>query len=303
MKNLFVFVTFLALSAAAGAGEKKIITSDGVELYVKVEGTGTPLLYLHGGPGSGSHWFEEFFGDFMEKQFTMIYLDQRGVGRSGNPKDGNFSMDRMVRDFEETREQLGYESWLTLGHSFGGVLQMGYAARKPQSVKGMIMVNCTLNITESACTSWAPKALEFLGETYGSCETDTLTVPERMANLAFRLREKGIFWKMAYQNQANEAVMDRTYDAIENFNFTFSNHVMSSINEYFRDFKPLAGKMHQPVLFYYGTRDWMVGPEHYKTVNFPNQMLWSNDGGHMPFLERKEDLEKAIVAYKRLNGF
>ena len=36
------------------AQEQKITTSDGVDLYVKVKGEGTPLLYLHGGPGSES---------------------------------------------------------------------------------------------------------------------------------------------------------------------------------------------------------------------------------------------------------
>lgn len=298
MKKILILIAVVGFSSALWAEEKRITTTDGVELYVKVEGKGVPLLYLHGGPGSGSHWFEEWMGDFMEQHFTMIYLDQRGVGRSASPKDGNFSMDRMVQDFEEIREILGYDSWLTLGHSFGGVLQMGYTERKPAAIKGMIMINCTMNITESACTSWAPKASEFLGKTYEGCKIDSLTVPERMSNLAYRLREKGIFWKMGYQVQENEAVMDKTYEAIENFNFDFSNHAMSSMNEYFNDFKPLAGKMQQPVLFYYGTQDWMVGPDHYKTVSFPNQMLWSNDGGHLPFLENRENLEAAIISYK-----
>lgn len=96
MKRVLILIAFFALQINVWAGEKKFITSDGVELYVKVEGQGTPLLYLHGGPGSESHWFEEFMGDFMEQHFTMIYLDPRRVGRSGTPKDGNFRMDRMV---------------------------------------------------------------------------------------------------------------------------------------------------------------------------------------------------------------
>jgi len=102
-----------------------------VDLYENVKGKGTPCLNIHGGPGSGSYWHEKFAGDSLEQHFQMIYLDQRGVGRSTSPNDQNYSLDRMVKDFEEVRILLGIEQWLTLGHSFGGLLQMGYVISKP----------------------------------------------------------------------------------------------------------------------------------------------------------------------------
>src|SRR5690606_1601658 len=111
----YTLLLLLFLGNLLLAQEQRIVTTDGVELYVKVEGKGTPLLYVHGGPGSGSFWLEECFGDFLEENFTVIYLDQRGVGRSTSPDDGNFTMDRVTLDFEEVRQALGYEQWLTLG--------------------------------------------------------------------------------------------------------------------------------------------------------------------------------------------
>ena len=78
----------LFLAGWLGAREMKIVTSDSVCLYVNVRGIGTPCLYLHGGPGSGSLWLEEFMGDYLEKNFQMVYLDQRGVGRSSSPVNG-----------------------------------------------------------------------------------------------------------------------------------------------------------------------------------------------------------------------
>lgn len=89
------------------AQENEFITSDGVRLNVKVKGEGTPCLYIHGGPGAGSYWLEHFFGDFLEQHFQMIYKDQRGVGRLTSPNDQNFSLKRMVQDFEEVRTHLG----------------------------------------------------------------------------------------------------------------------------------------------------------------------------------------------------
>lgn len=300
IKHLF-FIALFAFGLSLQAGEKIITTSDGVKLYVNVKGEGLPLLYIHGGPGSGSKWFEEFSGDFMEQHFTIIYLDQRGVGRSGSPEDGNYSMDRMVQDFEEVREALGISSWLTLGHSFGGILQMGYAERFPEAHKGMLMVNCTLDLLQSSCESWLPKAAEILGETF-SCK-DTVAMPwEMMNHYGNRLREKNLFWQMAYADPGNEEIMNKTYESISNFNYDLGNAVMNN-EEYFENYKILASGIEFPVLYFYGSKDWMVGPDHYKNLQFPNLLLWESEVGHMPFLEAKEDLQEAILTYKLHNGF
>lgn len=296
MKKLFLAIVFLSLGYIAKAEEKQITTSDGVNLYVKVEGKGIPCLYIHGGPGSGSYWFEKFFGDFMEDHFTVIYLDQRGVGRSGSPENGDYSMERMAKDFEEVREALGYDQWLTLGHSFGGILQMGYAELYPEAQKGMMMIDCTLYLNDSFCQSWAPKASEFLGESYVGCENDTLPLMERMGDLGNRLREKDLFWKMAYTKKENQAIMDSTYQKFENWNYDFGNAALS-IDDYWKNYLPDTKSIEIPVLFFHGSQDWMVGPDHHKKVKFPNMISVEFNSGHIPFQENKEDLEKAILAY------
>lgn len=284
------------------AEEKRIQTSDGVELYVKIEGKGYPCLYIHGGPGSGSYWFEKFFGDFMEEHFTMIYLDQRGVGRSSSPENGDFSMERMTQDFEEIRKALGFDRWLSLGHSFGGILQMGYAENYPQSQEGMMMINNTLYLNDSFCKSWAPKASEFLGEEYAGCEKDSLAITERLGYLVTKLKEKDLFWKMAYAEKENEAIMNATYSGFENWNYDFGNAAWN-YEAYKKNYLPAASKTEIPVLFFYGTTDWMVGPEHYKQVSFPNMLLWESKGGHLPFQENRDELEKAILSYSEKYQF
>ena len=297
MKKLFLLVFLTCMVVQAQGEEKRITTSDGVELFVKIEGQGKPCLYLHGGPGSGSYWFEKFFGDFMEENFTMIYLDQRGVGRSGSAENKDYSMERMTKDFEEVREALGYEKWFTIGHSFGGLLQMGYAEYFPEAQEGMIMVNNTLYLNDSFCKSWAPKASEFLGEEYIGCEKDSLPLMQRMNYLGNKLREKDLFWKMAYSEKENEAIMNSTYSEFENWNYDFGNYAFN-YDEYWKNYLPATENINIPVLFFYGTTDWMVGPDHYKNVKFPKMLLWESETGHLPFQENKADLKKAILAYK-----
>ncbi len=111
-------------------------TSDGVDLYVEVRGKGTPCLYVHGGPASGSYWARKFAGDVLEKHFRMIYLDQRGACRSSSPQNGDFSMNRLVEDFEEVRKALSIDRWLTMGHSFGGLTTYLTQAIEPLRVQG-----------------------------------------------------------------------------------------------------------------------------------------------------------------------
>lgn len=132
----------------------------------------------------------------------MVYLDQRGVGRSSSPEDRNYSLNRMIQDFEEVREALGIKEWLTLGHSFGGILQMAYVEKYSQSVKGMIMINCTLNMKESFCNSWIPKAAEFAGVSYTLPQTDSPdAILNRMMDVSKAMDEKMVRWKMAFSSQ------------------------------------------------------------------------------------------------------
>lgn len=303
MKTSLLIFIFVLFTLPSRSEERFITTSDGVQLYVKIEGSGEPCLYLHGGPGSGSYWVEKFFGEQLQQQFTMIYLDQRGVGRSSSPKDNNYSLERMALDFEEVRQALGYESWITLGHSFGGILQMGYLEYYPQSSKGLIMVNCTLDISESFCESWSPKAAEFLGiKDLPGCANDTLPLMDRMQSHIYELKQKDIFWKMGFGTKEAETLLDATYSEIPNWNFDFGNAAFS-YDDYWKDFKPATAGVTVPVLFYYGTKDWMVGPQHYKGMKFPNMLLWKNEGGHIPFMENKQDLVKAIITYRAEYNF
>lgn len=276
------------------ANEKYITTTDGVKLYVNVKGKGPACLCIHGGPGSGSYWMEEFFGDSLEKHFTMIYLDQRGVGRSSSPADGNYSMNRMVRDFEEVRKSLEIEQWLTIGHSFGGLLQMGYVSAYPEAISGMLFINCSLSLNDSFGESWLPKAIEFAeNDVPEICLDNSKSVFERMLAIMPVLNEKGNMWKIFFDSEENHQKMNATYAHFSEWNSDFSEKAMF-IDDYWKDYREASKEVTQPVLFFYGKTDWAIGPNHYKNISFPNMILWGSNVGHMPFLENKEDLGKAV---------
>lgn len=280
---------------AATTQGQSITTSDGVKLFVEVRGQGKPCLYLHGGPGSGSYWLKKFSGAMLEQRFQMIYLDQRGVARSTSPANHDYSLARMVKDFEEVRSALNIERWYTLGHSFGGVLQMAYAQAHQDAHLGMLMINTTLDLNESL-TGSLPKISELL-ELSSTPILDTSKTPlEQLMPYLGQLRERDLFWKLQYVHQDNERIMNATFNEIPNWNSDFGNQAMG-ISDYYQNFKPASRHINLPVLFFYGKQDWMIGAEHYKTIQFPQLTLWESPVGHVPFMEDQQGLSNAIDHY------
>jgi proline iminopeptidase len=203
----------------------------------------------------------------------------------------------MVRDFEEIRQALGISQWLTLGHSFGGILQMGYWEKYPQKIKGMIMINCTVSMEDSFGKSWLQKAAEFTGTEYRPVQTFTPdTLMSRLMEVSRALDEQGVRWKMTFVTPEDERRINDTYNEFPDWNSDFGNQAMF-IQDYWNDYRDLTKEVKVPVLFYYGTNDWPIGPEHYKGIGFPNMILRGSDVIHFPFLEDPEDLEEAIDTF------
>jgi proline iminopeptidase len=116
----------------------------GTRLYVcEIGAEDAPaLLYVHGGPGMGCHEFVRWQGQALGGRLRLIAFDQRGFHHS-DPigQDEPLSEQVIVEDCEALREALGVKSWFVLGHSYGGRVALRYAARHPDSVRGVIFEN------------------------------------------------------------------------------------------------------------------------------------------------------------------
>lgn len=112
----------------------------GHHIYYEVSGNrhGAPVVFLHGGPGSGCNPAQRRF--FDPTFYCIILLDQRGCGRS-LPQGGvenNTTWD-LVEDIERLRHHLGIARWMVFGGSWGSTLALAYAATYPQVITGMIL--------------------------------------------------------------------------------------------------------------------------------------------------------------------
>ncbi|EYB68643.1 alpha/beta hydrolase [Deinococcus phoenicis] len=138
---------------------------NGADLYFEVTGPedlGTeaapepPLVFLHGGPGYNSYSFRELFGERLAGR-RVVYLDQRGSGRSGPLEDteqgaDTLDLDTLVADLEALRAYLGAERIVPLGHGFGALVALEYARRHPDRTARVIVVNPWVQFPELALT-------------------------------------------------------------------------------------------------------------------------------------------------------
>jgi proline iminopeptidase len=107
-----------------------------VELNVCVRGKGTPILCLHGHPGSTDSL--SVFTDFLSDRFQTIAPDLRGYGES--PVRGEFEMLAHLDDLELLLDRLNIDRCLILGWSLGGILAIELALRFPHRIMGLILV-------------------------------------------------------------------------------------------------------------------------------------------------------------------
>jgi len=117
-----------------------IPVSEGHRLYVEECGRadGLPVVFLHGGPGSGCEpWHRQFFDPDV---YRIVLFDQRGSGRSipHAVLEGNTTQN-LVADIDVVRTALGIDQWLVFGGSWGSTLGLVYAETCPERVLGLIL--------------------------------------------------------------------------------------------------------------------------------------------------------------------
>lgn len=99
---------------------------------------GIPVVFLHGGPGSGCEPYHRRF--FNPDKYRIVLFDQRGCGRSSPHAElqGNTTQ-ALVADMELIRARLGIERWLVFGGSWGSTLGLVYAETHPERVLGLVL--------------------------------------------------------------------------------------------------------------------------------------------------------------------
>ncbi|WP_253949122.1 alpha/beta fold hydrolase [Mangrovicoccus sp. HB161399] len=133
-----------AEAAHPPAGEMASV--DGVQLHMKVEGSGPPLVLLHGA-GGNMRDFEPLLPALLP-EFTVIRFDRPGLGHSGLPRrympvwrNEAPSPAEQARLMAAAVARLDLGPALVLGQSYGGAVALGWALELPRDTAGLVLIS------------------------------------------------------------------------------------------------------------------------------------------------------------------
>lgn len=112
---------------------------NGVELAYDLQGTGAPLVMIHGAQGDQS-MFTGFAPAFVHA-FHVLTFDQRGSGLSDKP-DAPCTMAMLADDTAALMDHVGFSSAHILGVSMGGMIAQEFALRHPHKTRSLVL-GCT----------------------------------------------------------------------------------------------------------------------------------------------------------------
>jgi pimeloyl-ACP methyl ester carboxylesterase len=145
----------------------------GHNIYYAVRGSGSTLVFLHGGGDSGEHSFVRQLDVFSEHHH-IVAPDQMGQGRTPDVP-GPLSYTAMMEDTAELLRMLKLRHVDVVGFSDGGILALMLAARHPEMVRRLVISG--VNISPEGLR---PEDLEELRATQIPKPT---TIDEKLAHL------------------------------------------------------------------------------------------------------------------------
>ncbi len=119
---------------------------DGIKIHYVREGTGEPVVLLHGWPQTWYMW-RRVIGPLSEHH-TVIAPDLRGFGHSSKPLHG-YDKKTVAEDIFRLVQMLGFAEINLVGHDLGGPTAYAYASMHPENVRRLAILDAALTIDDT----------------------------------------------------------------------------------------------------------------------------------------------------------
>jgi proline iminopeptidase len=121
--------------------EDHTVTLNEVDIHYRTIGEGPVLFLVSPGWGVASGYLQRAFSS-LAKHLRLVFIDTRGSGLSGRPADPmRMGSVDMANDLEALRAHLGLSEISILGHSNSGAIALAYAARYPDRVSKLVLID------------------------------------------------------------------------------------------------------------------------------------------------------------------
>lgn len=122
MKKISLLILWLVLVQAAVFAQDKFFDSNGVRIHYIEQGTGVPIVLVHGRGGTTQGWITSGVMPNLAKDYRVIAMDCRGHGMSGKPHDPKQYGPEMALDIVRLLDHLGISKAHIIGYSMGATI-------------------------------------------------------------------------------------------------------------------------------------------------------------------------------------
>ena len=244
------------------------------------------MILLHGGPGFDHNSLRPHLAPLADVA-QLIFLDQRGQGRSDASTPDRWNLDTWIDDIAAFCDVLGIEGPILFGHSFGGMVALGVAIRYPELLSKLIVSN-------SAAKFRPERALEMFerlgGEEARAVAQDYFEQPGEERLERFMAVCYPLYGTVAPDPELRARIVARPEVGIHYFS--------DEINTY--DWFGQLDRIQCPTLILAGELDPITpvaGHEEMASAIAGARLEVFEDAGHAPWRERPTDTLAAIRAF------
>ena len=126
------------------------VQSSGARIHYSIEGSGPPVVMVHGFSDSLVDWYEAGYVDALRDDYRLVMIDCRGHGLSDKPHAQEaYTMEMRVADVHAVMDELGIDAAHYWGYSMGGRIGFGVLESAPKRILGMIMAGIDQHGTDA----------------------------------------------------------------------------------------------------------------------------------------------------------
>ena len=204
------------------------VQSSGSRIHFRVEGTGPPVVMVHGFSDSLVDWYEAGYVDALRDDYQLVMIDCRGHGLSDKPHAQEaYTMEMRVADILAVMDELDIDVAHYWGYSMGGRIGFGVLESAPERIVGMLMAGIDHHGTD------ARRFQNRIGFLWHGMDRYLESFEARFARLE--------------PDSKRSRFLENDYLAMIASTLALRDHV--------RDYSDLAHQMTMPCLFYDGDAD------------------------------------------------